>query len=323
MAPLAWYNYSVDFFGVFKEDLDDRLNEPNMRFIKTRYLIDHPSKYDTYIFGSSRTGKILANLQDSNSYNMYYSDGLPAEFLEDLQVLINHDVQIKRVFVGLDEFSFKIIPSTHQSQLLRRRYYGDLTQDAMSYFEYLIDPPKFGLKPFSVATSFDYAQTGSPLHFAVDSAIAADESAHLRSPKFDKAPFYDGKRTVATLKEIKSIKNLCADHNIELVFFFNPVYIETYAQYDFADIASIKKGLADITSFYDFSGVTSITTNRLNYYESSHYRYHVGDSIWNVISTGLMEEYVQYIDSVSIDSHLSKEQSKLSHHLLSAMAFLD
>lgn len=95
-------------------------NEPNQSFAKMVFLKDHPRKYDTYIFGSSRVGKIPNELlADQKIYNLTYSEGLPAEHLKNITFLLKNKVQIKTLLIGLDEFSYQIDPQKHLSQLLR------------------------------------------------------------------------------------------------------------------------------------------------------------------------------------------------------------
>ncbi|MEM9680428.1 MAG: hypothetical protein AAF901_08900 [Bacteroidota bacterium] len=312
--PLFIYNYYTDYYGIFKKELENRLNEPNIRFIKTQYVVNNPEKYNAFIFGSSRVGKILANLESENVYNMYYSEGLPIEFLEDINTFIANEVSIKKVYIGLDEISFKIIPAKHKTQLLRRRFYGNFSNDVISYLEYLLDPPKIFIASFSVPTTFDYLNTGCPLHYEVDSIINRDPELHVNHQKFSNPKMYYGDRSSMAISEIRELINVCLNQGIEVVVFFNPVFINTYAQYQPDYLADIKRKLTSVTSFYDFSGVTPITTDPIHYYESSHYRYSVGDSIWLTISGKTYnKDHVTYVDSLNIENHLLEEQHWLKN----------
>ena len=314
LVPLMSYNFYTDYFGVFHTKLTDRYNEPNMRFIKTRYIVNNPTKYSQFIFGSSRCGKILGNFYDSKVYNMYYSDGLPIEFYEDLKIFIENDVTVQKVYIGLDEFSFKIIPSKHHSQLLRKRFHNDFSNDLASYLQFLIDPPKLKKVPFSIATTFDFENSGNPLHFEVDSLINASPADHINDEKFNKPIFYHGNRADKTIEEIMSLIRLCEKNNIETIFFMNPIFINTYTQYPIKDLHSIKRKISSITNFYDFSGVTSVTTDRMNYYETSHYRYAIGDSIWNIISSpnaSTKSTIYNHVSGQNVESLLELEKEML------------
>nr|WKN35518.1 hypothetical protein K4G66_24390 [Tunicatimonas sp. TK19036] len=310
LLPLSFYNYSTDFYGVFKGDLSRKYNEPNFRFIKTKFVLDHSDKYDSYIFGSSRVGKIIAYKYSPSAYNMYYSEGIPSEFLEDIKLLIQKGVTIKNIYIGLDEFSFKIFPQRHQGQLLRLAYHQDWVEDIASYMQYLIEPPKIGFPKYEVPTNFDYTKSGAPLHYPVDSAINSNPEAHITSEKFNKPAKYHGKRVDATIKDIQEIINLCKSEAIDLTIFINPAFVNTYTQYSFNEIAEIKLKLAKITEYEDFSGFNKITMNPINYYESNHYRYHVGDSIWLHCSGKQKASFAKHVTENNIQEYLQKEKAE-------------
>ena len=80
--------------------------------MKVRYLLENPTKYDAYCFGSSRVGNIdLTKIEDGHRYyNMTYSEGLPEEWLADVKIMLKHQVTIKRILVGCDDFSFRVDP---------------------------------------------------------------------------------------------------------------------------------------------------------------------------------------------------------------------
>ena len=302
------YNYIVDFYGVFRQDISENRHEPNFRFIKTKYLVEHPNKYDKLVFGSSRVGKILANHQDPAAYNMYYSEGVPAEFLVDIKTLFACGVKPDSIFIGLDIFSFRILPEKHQTQLLRLPYNNDAVENLSTYLQMLVDPPKIGFPEYEIATNFDYENSGSPLHFAVDSLINKDTLAHIQHRKFENIQLYRGKRIAKTIDELKQIQSICQENNIPLIIFMNPVYAGTYVQYPFEEISKIKTELAQLGGFIDYSGFNKITVNRLNYYESSHYRYFIGDSIWMDLNGKSPFSIHKSVNAANVAAYLTKEK---------------
>lgn len=60
-------------------------------------------------------------------YNMTYSEGLPQEWLEDIELFLKHGVCIRQVILGLDDFSFRVNPQDHHSQELRLRYTNEFS----------------------------------------------------------------------------------------------------------------------------------------------------------------------------------------------------
>lgn len=302
LLPLMLYNYLTDFYGVFQEDISENKHEPNFRFIKTRFLLENPDKYEKLIFGSSRVGKILANRIDDKAYNMYYSEGIPSEFLEDIHTLIDGKCIPKEIYIGLDIFSFRILPEKHQTQLLRLPFKNDAIDNLATYLQMLVDPPKIGFPEYEIATNFDYQNSGSPLHFEVDSLIEQDIDKHINDKKFENIQLYRGKRIQKTLIELEVIKTLCIENDIMLQVFMNPVYAGTYVQYPADEVALIKKSLANIFPFVDYSGFNDVTVDRKNYYESSHYRYFIGDSIWNDITAKQQFSIAKHVNLENVDS---------------------
>ncbi|MEM9679049.1 MAG: hypothetical protein AAF901_01895 [Bacteroidota bacterium] len=309
IVPLGLYNYSQDYYGVFKKELSNRYNEPNVRFLKIQHLIDNPTRYKTVLFGSSRAGKILAYKHDSTAYNMYYSEGVPAEFMEDLTLLLDQGVSIKKVYIALDEFSFMINPEKHKDQLLRMRYEPDLINQTASYIQFLIDPPKLGLSKYSIPTDFDVFKSGNPLHFEVDTLIERNKNDHIISSKFKSPKKYYNIRIDKSCEELETIIKLCQQNDVQIQLFFNPVYINTYVQYGFDLIAEIKSKLASKTEFTDFSGPSNITMNPYFFYESNHYRYMIGDSIWMHLSGQRESTFAKPVKSDNIGEILAKEKA--------------
>jgi hypothetical protein len=307
LLPLMLYNYFTDFYGVFSQNISKSKHEPNFRLIKTRYLINNPNKYNKLIFGSSRVGKILAYRRDQEAYNMYYSEGVPAEFLEDISTLIEGNCIPSEIYVGLDIFSFRILPEKHKTQLLRLPFQNDPMENLATYLQMLVDPPKIGFPEYEIATNFDYENSGSPLHFMVDTLIEANIEKHMKDKKFDNIQIYRGKRIQKTLLELEEIKALCIKYDIKLKVFMNPIYAGTYSQYPIEEVKFIKKVLADVIPFVDYSGFNKVTVNRKNYYESSHYRYFIGDSIWNDLTGKEQFSIAKQVSPASIDTLFTME----------------
>jgi hypothetical protein len=64
-------------------------------------------------------------------------------------------------------------------------------------------------------------------------------------------------------------------------------------------------------TYYDFSGLNSITTNNYYYYETSHFRPVVGDMMLNIMfQTPEIEvpgDFGFRVSSVNVDTHLKKQ----------------
>jgi hypothetical protein len=74
------------------------------------------------------------------------------------------------------------------------------------------------------------------------------------------------------------------------------------------------EGLADITDYYNFSGLNDVTTDTDNYLDSSHYNAYIGDMMIDVMFNGNVDEklYSQgfgwYVTQDNIDDLLAMLQ---------------
>ncbi len=274
----ACYNYVFDTSGVFNKDFSEPRVEPNQHIVKMQYILDNPAKYDAYCFGSSRVGNI--DLQKINSgysyYNMTYSEGLPAEWLDDIRIMIKNGVSVKQIMLGIDDFSFRADPRSHESQYLRIPY-GKVGWK--TYMVYLLKKPSNPFHDNASMSVFDIYDSGRPLHPQADEKIEADVAAHVEDSKFEKGSPYRGNRIRQTMAELKEIKDIADANNIQLIVFINPINLMTYRENNLEEFDEFKRELAAITDYYDFSGRNDITANNYYYYETSHYRPMVGDMI--------------------------------------------
>lgn len=310
IATICW-NYVFDTSGLFNRDFCvKRSIEPNQHFVKVRYILSEPQKYNAFCFGSSRVGNIDLEKIGNNLryYNMTYLEGLPAEWLVDVQNFIKYDVDVKQILLGLDDFSMRVNPETHKKQWVRISY----TKDIRTYFSYLFRRPcrpdlQYGLQ----GSIFDIYGTGRPLHPEVDERIEADIQKHLADDKFAKPIHYEGNRISETIEEICQLKKLCDENGIELVVFINPINAVTYRDNNLQEFNEFKRQLAQVTDYYDFSGLNDITTNNYYYYETSHYRPLVGDMIVNRLFNKGNTDFGVYVTEDNVENHIQKLEEQL------------
>lgn len=277
----------IDPYNVFHaENLRDNGIEPNKNFIKTSYVIHHPDKFDSFMFGSSRVSAIHTDtLEDYRCYNMTYSEGVPKEHLQNLQVMIKHGVIPKMVIIGLDNISFMVDPQLHVGSRIRAPYPVSLTEWPGFYLEYLepimaVDSLKTTLSgDRSVAYNEDLFEVGWDIDYVSGSAIDWSQA------QANWEIYYEN-RTPETLEEIRQLKELCDENGIRLILFTNPMHPLTYEKTVENGYAEFLEGLAEISDFYNFSGYNDVTMNNENYLETSHYKAHVGDMIMDVIFRG-------------------------------------
>lgn len=304
-------NYIFDSSGVFNTDFSVKRVEPNQHFVKMRYILSNPEKYNAFCFGSSRIGNIDLNKIDNGLryYNMTYSEGLPEEWLLDLQDMVKYGVSIKQVMIGLDDFSIRVDPKQHENDLLRVPYRDDTLWK--TYALYLLKKPKLKKEDASRGSVYDIYGSGRPLHPEVDEYIEANVEKHLQDERFSKPYEYKGNRIAETMESLTKLKELCDDNGIELLVFVNPVNAVTYRSNDISELNEFKYQLAQLTNYYDFSGLNEITTNNYYYYETSHYRPMVGDMIVDRIFHNGQRNFGVIVTKDNVKEHLQKLEEEL------------
>ena len=124
------------------------------------------------------------------------------------------------------------------------------------------------------------------------------------------------------MRMFKKIVNYCHENDINIYVYIPPMYVEHFYAIKEAGLKpafeTFKRELAEITDFTDFTGVNSITTNKDNYWDSSHLR---TEHTELVISKLLHpEDSVEYQDfgvqvtKENIEEHL-KQQHKLYRNI--------
>ncbi|RKM58798.1 hypothetical protein D6855_11600 [Butyrivibrio sp. CB08] len=271
--------YVIDPYNVFHAtNVRNNGVEPNKRYIKMRNVIKNPDKYDSLLFGSSRVGYFdVSKMSDGKCYDMSYSEGLPAEHLEDLEILISKGIVPKNVYIGLDDIAYFVDPSSHQKMLYRKAY--PWNKNPISKLKFYLG--YFDLITISESLEVSGAFTDNDPDFGgrlletgterLDMPTGFDES--------DTAPtwsdYYAPRKEV--FEDIAAIKALCEENNIHLVFFTNPINIYTYEKDVENGYIDFLTELANTTDYYNFSGINDITTDMSYYYETSHFSPEVAD----------------------------------------------
>ncbi|MHC1744325.1 MAG: hypothetical protein AB9873_15000 [Syntrophobacteraceae bacterium] len=312
-ASVAAINYVVDPYGIFRKDFTRQREELNSHFVKMRHLLGNPAKYDSLLIGSSRVGKIdVRRLGDGRYYNLSYPVGVPGAHLEDITMLLAKGMRIKSILMGLDDFSYKVDPAGHRHVPLTHPY-GSWLENLYFYTEYLLKIPRMRyIKEYrdkrKVKIYYDIYETGMPLHKQEDERIERNVQAHVNDRKFASPCYHRGDRIEETIKDIEEIKAVCEYNNIKLYVFINPIHKTTYIDGGPNTFDEFKRKLVQIVDFYDFSGLNSVTIDNYCYYETSHYRYFIGDfiiaRIFNDNSVQVPEDFGVLVNKDNIEAHL-------------------
>ncbi len=233
------YNYVLDPYGILRKDFLDLRSEPNQNFIKVEYILSHPQKYDSFIFGSSRIGRLdPRKIPNEKYYNMTYSGGLPNNHLENIRLFLNNGVKIKNLVIGLEEISYIQNPINHLASPIRRPHYLTTNENFLkfysfyffkipSYFDFynLFHPERF--------SQFDIYNTGIHFRKDRDTLIEQNIDAHMNKEVFDwlihkKSTIQSSHNLDGALNDIDEIVALAKENNINLIIFFQPLHKTTY-----------------------------------------------------------------------------------------------
>ncbi len=313
--------------SVYPDGLSQQIFNPEIIFRS-------PTKFDSFLFGSSRTAVIHAGrIPGGRFYNMSYPLGLPVQHLAILKAFLRKGIKIRNVAIGLDEFCFSLTAQTGEKQLNRMMF---MHPDAGGPSRLKIFDLYFFRKPDLRELSLwkDRVLLGKGklvLNGAGDNLGWRDREKILEEtgrPIFDFSvkshePIDFGRQeTDEAFAVIKELIDLSRIHHFRLTFFINPFYRQTYLNSADA-LLPVKERLAQLTDYYDFSGFNSVTMDPMNYYEESHYRYRVGDMIIARIFGGkakLPDDFGVMVTRQNICGHLENQKRELeaylkAHHL--------
>lgn len=280
---------AVDPYNVFHwRRIRDNGVEPNSNYIKMEYVLHNPDKFDSFLFGSSRTSFVnVDRIPEGKWYNMSYSEGLPREHLENLQELIDHGIVPKTVMIGVDNISCFVNPELHETQFYRIPYprenklgfYANyfsikgVLQSLEVTLEYESEDPDYVDRYYRNGCNSRAGKWG------------ADDTPYWE-------PYYSDYMGGATV-DLQRIHDLCEEHGIRLILFTNPMYYKTYEESKNYGYQLFLRWFAGRMDFYNFSGINDITTDRDNYFENSHYHEEVGDLIVDRIFYDVRDEELE------------------------------
>lgn len=310
MCCLMVFDYCMDEYGIFHGDYSDPKSAVPQHFVKIRYLLEHPHRYDAFCFGSSRVESLDLSRIDNGLtyYNMTYTEGLPQEWLEDLRLLIANGVTIKQVLIGLDDISYINDPRGYKNNLFRAHYEK---YNWRTYLAFLTVRP-FAFHAADQKIIYDVYGTGRTYHCITEQLIEEDPDKHIRDPKFKESSHQIGDRVDATISELREIKQLAEENGIDLIVFINPTHKTTYLALDRTEFDVFKRKLADVTGYYDFGGLNSVTENNYNYYDTAHYRPLVGNMmIDRMFGTGTPpQDFGVWVTENNVEEHIRALESQ-------------
>ena len=326
LVPLIIYVsviYANDIFNVFHYDnirKTDASSDDN--YIKTRYILEHPDKYNAFILGSSRVANLPAeglptsiDGDELSWYNMTYPMGCPQDNLETLKTFIKNGVSIRSVVIGIDEISMYRTYSDNAQELMYRQYQEYKNSPLKYYYSYLTVKPDFALlkKAYSQTPS-DRENIAMYYSYGVELPNCDTSYPSEAGPMVSSlgCSNYSGSEAIDAIKELVT---LCREHDIQLKVFTSPVLETTYREAAEKGYLDFLKDVSECTDFYNFSGLNEYSTEMRYYFDASHYRPYVGLEMerimYDLTPNSDVTSFGAYINSENIDDLIKRLEKEL------------
>jgi len=284
----------------------------NKDFISVETYINHHEvyKYDSYIFGNSRSMFYKVNdwKKHINSDRCFHFDasnesiyGIERKF----QFLEDKGAAIKNALIVLDQDELSIIEngkdhfdekdpelSKENKIMFQLRYLQDFAEsDFFCVYVYFLFAhkltPKMEKKGLFTYFMANYDCISNEISFPnVDSQIEKNKYgfyAHRMYYFYDRGNIQKySNRTIGLVQQkmLKNIKRILVKNNTVFRIVISPLYNQL--KFDTTDLKTMYS-IFGKENVYDFSGINDITQDMYNYYEYSHYRPFIANRIMDTI----------------------------------------
>jgi len=329
---LLTFNYLIDPFNIFHSKFLKHQFQMNERFVKVEFLEKNHHKFNGYLFGSSRIGTTLPSsveqyIPNSKLYNFTLSSANLYDYLIHLKYFIKRQYPMNTLYLQVDIDNMMYYGQNDSDYLSKAHPYTLNESLPLYYLKYLS-----GFFPFNsqgkIAQNLNYEEG---VNYHLNKGTWSEETKEIElltnchnyvesveefHAKYNPALKYiKVKENISALKEIVS---LCQKNQIQLYLFITPHNQNMMDIFYKNDYLNYLKDIANITNFHDFSGYNSITTNNCNYYETSHYRPHIGKLIAGRIfkdtNLSIPKDFGVWVTKENIDEHLENLKKEIEIH---------
>ena len=283
----------------------------NKDYISTETLFRNRGRYESFIFGSSRTmafkPKVWQKYIGSKSKILVFDSSCESIYgiYKKIHLLDSLNININNVLIILcRDYSFNGEGDSDGHLFMKHYYlshksYLDFQfcfykaylspKFLFSYYGYLIFGKTYGwMDRYIESENIDFDPLTNEMR-----RIELEKEIYFNSKKFYRRSFKDGsffKRPVPVLDSISRISflqkemiikihNILLKHKTKYKIILSPLYIQIgFNQKDVDFLQSVFN-----RNLYNFSGVNKYTNSYLNYYENSHYTVKVGGDILKTI----------------------------------------
>lgn len=302
------FNYLCDPYGIFGNNWDGntiRNHTASDRMSKTYYA--KRAMPQTVLIGTSRIGILNPKDVERHTKDKVYNMAMSGSSIYEQSMYAKFAIEalhVKQIIWGIDFFSFNPELTKHFSFSKERLNENVYLQD---YQEALLSLDAF-IASFQTLNDSLLTQKEAKIDFKTGHDTYTEFKAHLHSQGL---AFIDGKiakglQGYASKKElfnselfrkthsmdanftfIKEIFLLAQKHDVKIIFYISPTYYQhlnlIYSlglgnSYEFFTIK-----LSEISPYWNFNTLNSITRNKNNFWYNSHIREEIGTLIMNKI----------------------------------------
>ncbi|UPT76823.1 hypothetical protein MN086_07120 [Sulfurovum sp. XGS-02] len=290
-------NYVIDPLGFNKKILIKNMNivkEDNTLFtIKYKMPLLKKGGWDNLMLGTSRIGLMDTHVADRYLGGKTFTMSLPGSAMplqwDSFLYAIKFN-NIKNIIYGIDFMTFN-------KNLKFNDDYVQLKEEIQSFDSFYTYDIYFNIQTLikSIRTIVNnnalhpryhvyYSESGMR-HFPNYKQKLKNGTFKLQNSINDHIKYYfDKNRGIYAkyeysheyMRMFKKIVDYCHKNDIKIYVYIPPMYAEHFYALKEAGLKqafeTFKRELAEITDFTDFTGVNSITTNKDNYWDSSHLR---------------------------------------------------
>jgi len=323
---LMAFNYLIDPFNIFHTKFLKHQFQMNERFVKIEFLEKNHHKFNGYLFGSSRIGTTQPStiehyIPHSKFYNFTLSSANFYDYLIHLRYFIKRQYPIETLYLQIDIDNMMYYGQSDSDYLSKAHPYTLNQSLPLYYLQYLI-----GFFPFNsqgkINHNLNYQQG---VNYHLNNGTWSEDNKELElltncQNYVDSVEEFHRKYTPAlkfikvkeNISALKEMVDLCYKNHIKLYIFTTPHNQNMMDTFYKDDYLNYLKSIAKITDFYDFSGYNSITTNNCNYYETSHYRPHIGELIAGRIfkdkNISIPNDFGTWVTKENVDKYLKNKK---------------
>ncbi len=311
---LVFLNIKYDTYGVFSDKIIPYpiFDIINLRINKFNYLEKNYNQYDSYLIGGSRALAFKeSDLNRHTNYSFYNYAGIRSDMFDSLiairYLLKRQQVKMIIIQIGVDDL---YLYSENNENLLQRSHYKLIEENKYIYYfkyifsfdliktitnfvtlKYLINYDiKLSSDDFYMYTKYEELIQQNPTKFF---------NLQFSKNQYIRLPIFKANKIKQNIDALREIKKLTEESNTKLIVLTAPLNHLLYLKIKQEDLELYFNQIKEITPFWNFTTLNSITLDNTNYYDYFHYRKKVAQmilaKIFNDKNIAVPEDFGIYI----------------------------